>query len=180
MALSAKHEAVALAYIADRARCGWRAYQSVYLRCTQRAAAVAWSRLLTNADFSARLAELAEAAAQGAVMTAQEVLQELTTIARASDISPKLRALELLGKHHKLYVDRHEHDFAAGVAERLAAAIARVGQEIDPSDADERQPEPAREPPAGKARPKKRPPRRAPRASRKSKPARKGKPARPR
>ncbi len=41
----------------------------------------------------------------------------------------KIDALELLGKHHKLYVERHQHDWGAGLAERLAAAIARVDGE---------------------------------------------------
>ncbi len=39
-------------------------------------------------------------------------------------LANKIDALELLGKHHKLYVERHLHDFGAGIAERLAAAIA--------------------------------------------------------
>jgi hypothetical protein len=42
---------------------------------------------------------------------------------------PKIHALELLGKHHKLYVEVHEHDWRAGLAERLAAALARVDGE---------------------------------------------------
>lgn len=191
--MNPKHEAVALAYIADPERCGWRAYQSVYSQSSQRAAAVAWSRLLTDADFSARIAELAREAASGAVMTAQEVLCELSTIARANmadymtvgpggqpalewsaltrdqaaalievtvdsytdgagetrepqghggelrrpagrrvrrvrfKLASKLQALELLGKHHRLYIDRIEHDITGSVADRLAAAIARVG-----------------------------------------------------
>jgi hypothetical protein len=37
-------------------------------------------------------------------------------------------ALELLGKHHKLYTDRVEHEYGGvGLADRLAAALARVG-----------------------------------------------------
>jgi hypothetical protein len=134
-------------------------------------------------EFSARIAELAEAAAQGAVMAAREVLMELSRIGRANmadfvraffgcgdpvavvdQLTPaqtaalaevtveqfmdcrgeharevrrirfklvnKIDALELLGKHHKLYTDRIEHDWRAGLAERLAAALARVhGQE---------------------------------------------------
>jgi hypothetical protein len=44
---------------------------------------------------------------------------------------PKSRWL-LLGKRHKLYTERHEHDFRIGLAERLAAALARVyGEEQD-------------------------------------------------
>lgn len=46
-------------------------------------------------------------------------------------LANKIDALELLGKHHKIYVERHEHDFRVGLADRLAAALARV-------DSDER------------------------------------------
>ena len=130
-------------------------------------------------EFSARIAELAEAAAQGAVMAAREVLMELSRIGRANmadfvraffgcgdpvaavdqltpaqtaalaevtveqfmdgrgedarevrrvrfKLANKIGALELLGKHHELYIERHQHDVGAGLAERLAAAIARV------------------------------------------------------
>jgi hypothetical protein len=81
---NAKHEAVALAYLADPEKVGWRAYRKVYPKSSRTAAEVAFSRLLRNAKFSARIAELAEQAAQGAVMTAQEALVELTKIARAN------------------------------------------------------------------------------------------------
>jgi hypothetical protein len=133
-------------------------------------------------SFSARIAELAEQAAQGAVMTAQEALEELTRIARANmqdymrvgpdgdpvldyskltrdqaaalqevtvdthtdgrgddarevkrvkfKLADKLRALELLGKHHALFTERHVHELG-GVAERLAAALARMGERAD-------------------------------------------------
>jgi phage terminase small subunit len=113
---------------------------------------------------SRRIAELAEAAAQSAVMAAREVLVELSKIARANmadfvraffscddpvvavdQLTPaqtaalaevtveqftdgrgerarevrrirfklvsKIDALELLGKHHKLYIDRVEHEY---------------------------------------------------------------------
>jgi phage terminase small subunit len=175
---NAKHEEVALAYIADPEKVGWRAYRSVYPKSSRHAAESGWARLLKIAEFSARIAELAEAAAQGVVMTAQEVLEGLSRIGRANmldymrvgpqgdpvldfsgltrdqaaalaevtvedfrdgrgedarevrkvrfKLADKIEALELLGKHHKLYVERHLHDFGAGVAERLAAALARV------------------------------------------------------
>jgi hypothetical protein len=44
-------------------------------------------------------------------------------------LADKIEALELLGKHHKLYVERREHDVGAGLADRLAAALARVDGE---------------------------------------------------
>jgi phage terminase small subunit len=79
-----KHEAVALAYLADPEKIGRRAYQSVYPKATDAAADVAFSRLLKNAKFVERIAELAERAADGAVMSQREVLELLTIIARAN------------------------------------------------------------------------------------------------
>ena len=188
---NAKHEAVALAYIADPAKIGPNAYRKVYPKSSKHAAETAFSRLLKNAEFTARVAELGEQAAQGAVMSAQEVLEELSKLGRSNmadfvrafacgdpvqaieqltpkqtaalgevtveqfmdgaaqellepqphggalrragsrevrrikfKLLPKTPALELLGKHHKLYTEKHEVSFA-GVADRLAAALAR-------------------------------------------------------
>jgi phage terminase small subunit len=175
---NAKHEAVALAYLSDVEKIGWRAYRKVYPKSSQHTAESAFCALMKKPEFCARVTELAKAAAQGAVMTAQEVLEELTRLARANmaeymkvgpdgdpvlnfseltrdqtaalievtvedfmdgrgedarevrkvkfKLASKIGALELLGKHHKLFVERHQHDFGAGVAERLAAAIARA------------------------------------------------------
>jgi hypothetical protein len=39
----------------------------------------------------------------------------------------KLRSLELLGKHHALFTERHAHELG-GVAQRLAAALARADE----------------------------------------------------
>jgi phage terminase small subunit len=174
-----KHEAVALAYLSDPEKVGWRAYRSVYTKVSQRVAESAFSRLLKNVEFSARVAELAEQAAQGAVMSQQEVLEELTKLARSNmqdyvgedgitlgvqevtreqaaaiheyivehytdghgddarevkkikfKLSDKLRALELLGKHYALFTERHVHELG-GVAERLAAALARIGEQAN-------------------------------------------------
>src|SRR5712664_1947625 len=65
-----KHEAVAVAYIADPARIGWRAWKKVYPKSARHTAENCFSRLMKKDEFSARVAELAEAAAQVAVMTA--------------------------------------------------------------------------------------------------------------
>lgn len=175
MALSTKHEAVALAYLTDPQHIGWRAYQSVYPNSSQHGAETQFSRLLKNVEFAARLAELGQQAAQGAVMTATEVLEGLTVLARSNmqdyvgahgqvlDVGQltrqhaaaiheltsdtymdgggddarevkrvKLRlydkraALVDLGKHHALFTEKHVHEFG-GVAERLAAALERIG-----------------------------------------------------
>jgi phage terminase small subunit len=70
------------------------------------------ARLMENEGVSARIAELKEAAAQGAVMQAREALERLSAIARCEDddqLGAILRALELIGKHHKLFTDKFEH-----------------------------------------------------------------------
>jgi phage terminase small subunit len=171
-----KHEAVALAYLGDPEKIGWRAYQAVYPKASRHACENGFTRMMKNEEFSARVAELAEQAAQGVVMSQREVLELLTIIARANmqdyvgddDITKpiqllsreqalvvqertvehytegrgedarevkrvkfklpdKLRALELLGKHHALFTERHVHDFSS-IAARLAAAEARVAE----------------------------------------------------
>jgi phage terminase small subunit len=177
---NAKHEAVALAYIADPEKVGWRAYRSVYPKSSRHAAECGFTRLQKNVEFAARIAELGKEAAQGAVMTAQAVLEELTKLACANmqdfvgdddvtlsiaslnqsraaaiqeytvehytegqgeqakpvkkiklKLADKLRALELLGKHHALFTERHVHEL--GTAERLAAALERIGEPANDS-----------------------------------------------
>jgi phage terminase small subunit len=78
---NAKHEAVAQAYIADPAKVGWRAYKSVYPQSSRRAAETAFGRLMKDKAFAARVEDLQAEAAEGAVATAREVLEELTRIA---------------------------------------------------------------------------------------------------
>jgi len=174
---NAKHEAVALAYLADPEKIGWRAYRRAYPKSSRHTAENCFSRLMKKEEFAARIAELGQKAAQGAVMTAQEVLEELSRLARTnmqdymrpgldgnpalhfSDLTrdraaalqevtvetfmdgggeearevrkvkfkpaDKLRALDLVGKHHALFTERHVHELG-GVAERLAAALLRA------------------------------------------------------
>jgi phage terminase small subunit len=177
---NAKHEAVALAYIADPEKVGWRAYSKVYPKSSRHTAENCFSRLMKKEEFTARIAELSKEAAQGAVMTAQAVLEELTKLALANmqkyvgedgitlgvqevtreqaaaiqeyivehyvegqgeqakqvkkiklKLADKLRALELPGKHHALFTERHVHEL--GTAERLAAALERIGEPANDS-----------------------------------------------
>ena len=44
-------------------------------------------------------------------------------------LADKRAALVELGKHHKLFVERVEHDATIGIADRLEAALKRVGGE---------------------------------------------------
>jgi phage terminase small subunit len=81
---NAKHEAVAQAYIADPAHIAWRAYKAVYPKSSKHAAETAATRLLKNAEFKARVDELLAAAADATVMSAREVLQELSKLGRSN------------------------------------------------------------------------------------------------
>lgn len=81
---NAKREAVLQHYFADPARVGWRCYQRVYAKSTQRAAETGFSRLLKTADFGERLAWLQKSAADTNVMSLNEVLVELSKLGRAN------------------------------------------------------------------------------------------------
>jgi phage terminase small subunit len=81
---NAKHEAVLQHYFADSSRVGWRCYQRVYPRSTQRAAETGFSRLLKTADFGERLAWLQKSAADSNVMDLNEVLVELSKLGRSN------------------------------------------------------------------------------------------------
>ena len=70
--------------LADPARVGWRAYKAVYPKSSRHAAETAFGRLLKDATFAARMDELNALAADGAVATARQVLEELTKLALAN------------------------------------------------------------------------------------------------
>jgi hypothetical protein len=72
---SQRNEAVALAYISDPEKVGWRPYKSVYRNSSQHAASVAFSRLLKKANFQARVGELQGAASTNAEITLETLLR---------------------------------------------------------------------------------------------------------
>lgn len=85
---NAKHEAVLQHYFGDPARVGFKAYLAVYPNSSDGAAKTAFSRLRKNAEFEARLkfldAAITERVVDDSVMSAQEVLQELSKLGRSS------------------------------------------------------------------------------------------------
>jgi hypothetical protein len=152
---NAKHEAVALTYIADPEKVGWRAYRKVYPKSSRHAAENGFSRLMKNDEFSARVAELGTAAAQGKVLAVRQVLEEISRIATTDESSGiRLRALELLGKHYALFTERRVHEVSD--AARLIAALARADERANDNvrpDRRRRARKPARaDGPAGDAR----------------------------
>lgn len=85
---NAKHEAVLQAYFKQPDRVGFKAYLVVYPQSSDGAAKTAWSRLLKKADFAARLkfldGQITEKVVDDSVMSAREVLQELSKLGRSS------------------------------------------------------------------------------------------------
>lgn len=81
---NAKHEAVLQHYFSDPERVGWRCYQRVYPKSSQRAAETGFSRLLKTAVFRQRLAWLQNSAADDNVMSLNEVLIELSKLGRGN------------------------------------------------------------------------------------------------
>jgi phage terminase small subunit len=75
---------VARALIADPEGVGWRAYKSVYPNCPRHGAENGYTRLSKDPDFAARIDDLKAAAAEGAVASARQVLEELTRIGLAN------------------------------------------------------------------------------------------------
>ncbi len=67
------------------------------------------SLLLTKSHIKKYLAELSDKAEKNSIMSGVEVLQMLTKIAtKAPKSTDCLKALDLLGKHHKLFTEMHE------------------------------------------------------------------------
>lgn len=103
---NAKHEAVLQHYFSDAERVGWRCYQRVYPKSTQKASSAAFSRLLKTANFAERLVWLQKSAASSNIMDLNEVLSELSKLGRssikkvivggdtASDVVESLRSME--------------------------------------------------------------------------------------
>jgi len=92
------------------------------------------SRLLSNADVQAyvklRLADMQ--------MTADEVLNRLANHARDDSKGVSLKALELVGKHHKLFTERHEveatHTVSDDVLDAIGGALKRGYGDGDAED----------------------------------------------
>jgi hypothetical protein len=64
-------------------------------------------------------------------MTAQETLERISALARdetEGQEALKLRALELIGKHHGLFAERRVHEFT-NIAELLAEGLARADED---------------------------------------------------
>jgi hypothetical protein len=107
-----RHEAVALAYIADPQKIGWRAYQSVYSKSSRPAAESGFSRMLRKAKFRARVAELQAEAAADAEITLEGLLREAEEARRMAMLlnqsSAAVAAIKLKAELSGHYVQRKE------------------------------------------------------------------------
>jgi hypothetical protein len=107
-----RHEAVALAYIADPQKIGWRAYQSVYPKSSQHAAETMFSRMLKKVEFRARVAELQAGAAAEAEITLESLLRESEEARRMAmslnQSSAAVAAIKLKAELSGHYVQRKE------------------------------------------------------------------------
>ena len=111
--LKPRQEAFCLAYAKSGNATG--AYREAgYTVKTDKAASVNASRLLGNANVQARLAELRERTAREAVMSASEMQEALTEIARDGERrdDARMKAMELLAKMQGLFVKRSEIDLS--------------------------------------------------------------------
>jgi len=79
---NAKHEAFARAIVEGKGN--REAYRAAGYKGNNAAVDASASRLLSDAKVSARVAELKSAAAEGAVMTARQILEQLTRLASAN------------------------------------------------------------------------------------------------
>lgn len=83
------------------------------------------ARLLANVSVQEKIAELKAERAKRTEMTQDSVIQELAAVARAEvkgvRAVDKLKALELLGKHLGMFVERYEVN-AAEIEKRIAEA----------------------------------------------------------
>lgn len=129
---NARHEAFARAIVEGKS--GRDAYRAAGYKAKDRAADANASRLLTIANVAARIAELQKEAAQGAVMTGREVLEELSKLGRANmadymrvgpDGDPVLNFAELTRDQAAALVEVTVEDFLDGRGED-AREVRRV------------------------------------------------------
>jgi hypothetical protein len=138
-----RHEAVALAYIADPQKIGWRAYQSVYSKSSCAAAKSGLSRMLKKANFRARVAELQAEAAADAEITLEGLLREAADIQHAAMAAKQYAAansaLKLKAELSGQYVQRKEdvnnkHLATDWSTDELVAFIAGVEASVRGSE----------------------------------------------
>jgi hypothetical protein len=102
-----RHEAVALAYIADPQKIGWRAYQSVYSKSSRPAAESGFSRMLRKAKFCAQAGAAADAeiTLEGLLREVEEARKMAMSLSQSSAAVAAIKLKSELSGH---YVQRKE------------------------------------------------------------------------
>ena len=94
------------------------AYRRAGYKATGNAAEVAAARLLRHVQVAEAIKAATEARSATAGITAQWVLDRLRAESeergKGSSPSARVKALELIGKHLKMFTDKHEHTGAGG------------------------------------------------------------------
>jgi phage terminase small subunit len=106
---NAKHEAFARGIVEGKT--GRKAYLAAGYAASVSTADQMASKLTRNPKVAARIAELKAKVAQASIMTAQETLERISALARnAEKEADQLRAQELMGKHHRLFIEREDRN----------------------------------------------------------------------
>lgn len=96
-----------------------QAYLRAGYRCTEEAARVSASKLLTNPNIVGEIATRQEKLQEKTELTAEWVLNELADNHRvakaAGDLNPSNKALELIGKHIGMFTDKVKMDVSGGM-----------------------------------------------------------------
>ena len=104
MPLTAKQEAFICEYLVDK-NATQAAIRAGYSEKTARSVG---QENLTKPDIKQAIAEKLGSMNRERILSAEEILAELTKLGTADDVSPgaRIRALELLGKYEQLFLDR--------------------------------------------------------------------------
>lgn len=107
---------------------GAAAQRAGYSLINKRAASVTGNRLRSYPCVQEEISRLQRERGARVEITADFVLRELEKVARQEDVAQgtKVRALELLGKHLGMFVERHEVKVTDLTPEKRAARVAAL------------------------------------------------------
>lgn len=129
--LSLNHEKFVVAYV--RMGNATKAYMSVYPDSSYDAARVSASELLAKPNIKAAVAERQKNIANELGATREFVLEKLLNMMEAGPPAQQVKAMELLGKHHGMWLERVEQTGNHEVTFTLS-----MGHDLDaPEDEEE-------------------------------------------
>lgn len=128
--LSINHEKFVIAYV--RMGNATKAYQSVYTDSSYEAARRSASDLLTKPDIKAAVEERQKNIANELGATREFVIERLLGLVEAGPPAQQAKAIELLGKHHGMWLERVEQTGTHEVTFTL-----NMGHDLDSNIEDE-------------------------------------------